>query len=98
MLSLKTNGVVTRDKFVHLPMPDIVIEKHTRQAPRHGYTRGEDQTLGFPGVLGEDDDNEFLPGMMDIDGRADELPQACLQDAFGSEDLASSTRVSAPAI
>ena len=34
MLSLKTNKVVTRDQFVHLPIPDIVMEKLTRQALR----------------------------------------------------------------
>ena len=74
MLSLKTNKVVIIYRFVHLPMPYIVIEKLTRQVLRQRYTRGEDQTLEFPAVLDEDDDDKFLSGMMDIDERADELP------------------------
>ena len=38
MLNLKTNKVVTIDQFIHMPMPDIVIEKLTRQSLRKGYT------------------------------------------------------------
>ncbi len=34
MLSLKTNKVVIRDRFVHVTMPDIVIEKLTRLSLR----------------------------------------------------------------
>jgi len=65
MSSLETNKVITREQCVHLPMPDIVIEKLTRQALRQGYTRGKDPTLEFPAVLDEDDVDEFLPGMYD---------------------------------
>ena len=39
-----------------------------------------------------------MPGMMDIDGRTDELPRLRLQDAIGSESLALSTGASAPTI
>jgi hypothetical protein len=98
MLNLKTNKVVTRDQCVHLPMPDIVIEKPTRQALRQRYTRGEDPSLEFPAVLDEDDDDKFLPGMMDIDGRADELSLARPQNTIGSEDLEPLAGVSAPVI
>ena len=98
MLSLKTNNFVTREQFVHLPMPAIVIDKLTRQTLWQGYSRGEDPTIECPTVIDEDDDYEFLPGMMDIDGRANDLPRARPQDAIGSEDLAPSAKVSASAI
>ena len=71
MLSLRSNQVVTRDQFVILPMPDIVIKKITEQAHRQGYTRGEDPTLEFPDII-EDETNDWrLPEMMTIDGRDD---------------------------
>ncbi len=79
-------------------MPDIVIEKLTRQALPQGYARGKDPTLEFPVVLDENADDGVLPGMMDIDGRADELPRAHSHDSIGSEDLAPSAGVSAPAM
>jgi hypothetical protein len=46
MLSLKINKVVTRDYFVILPMPDIVIGKIMNQALRQGYSWG--QLCSFP--------------------------------------------------
>ena len=74
MLSLRSNQVVTRDQFVLLSMPDIVIQKITEQAYRQGYTRGADPTLEFPEVLDDDEANEGqLPEMMPIDGRDDEM-------------------------
>ena len=63
-------------------MLDIVIEKVTRHAPRQEYIRGEDRTLKFTAVLDEDDDDEPLPGVMYIDGRANELLRARPQDAI----------------
>ena len=75
MLILKTNKVVTRDHFVILPMPGIVIEKITNQALRQGYPRGEDPTLQFPAFIEEDASDGILPDMMNIDEKADELGQ-----------------------
>ncbi len=48
MMSLRSNQVVTRDQFVILPMPDIVVKMITEQAHRQGYTRGENPTLDSP--------------------------------------------------
>ena len=74
MLSLRSNQVVTRDQFVLLSMPDIVVQKITEQAYRQGCTRGADPTLEFPDVLDDDEANAGqLPEMMPIDGRDDEL-------------------------
>ena len=72
MLSLRSNQVVTRDQFVLLPMPDIVIKKITEQAHRQGYTRGEDPTLEFPDIVEDETCDGRLPEMMTIDGRDDE--------------------------
>jgi hypothetical protein len=51
MLSLRSNQVVTRDQFILVPMPDLVVQKITEQAHRQGYSRGEDPTLEFPDIL-----------------------------------------------
>lgn len=75
--NLRTGHVVTRDQFVINPMPDAVIQRLTAQALRQGYTRGVDPTLEVPPVL-EELDQQQLPDMMQIDGRA---------DAAGVEDL-----------
>ena len=95
MLSLKTNKVVTRDQFVILPMPDIVVEKITKQALRQGYSRGEDPTLEFPAVLEDDANDGLLPDMMNIDGRADELGGDVQEHAVAADDLAPPAGVSA---
>ncbi len=59
-------------------MPDIVIEKLTRQVLRQGYIRGEDPSLEFSTVLDEDDDDGLLPGMVDIVGE----PTTCHEPVF----------------
>ena len=66
MLSLRSNQVVTRDQFVLLPMPDLVVQKITEQAHRQGYTRGEDPTLEFPDILEDEAYDGQLPEMMTL--------------------------------
>jgi hypothetical protein len=60
MLSLRTNKIITRDKFVIQPMMDIGISKITELATRQGYSRGAYPTLEFPQALEEDMDNGTL--------------------------------------
>ncbi len=74
ILSLRSNQVVTRDQFVLLPMPDLVIQKIREKAHRQGYTRGEDPTFEFLDILEKEDYDGQLPEMMAIDGR-DDVPQ-----------------------
>ena len=71
MLNLRTNKIVTRDQIGIQPMPDVVIDKITELATRHGYTRGADPTLEFPQAREEDMNNGAIPDTMEIDGRID---------------------------
>jgi hypothetical protein len=74
MLNLRSDQVVTRDQFVLLPMPYIVVQKITEQAHRQSYTRGEDPTLEFSDILEDEVNDGRLPEMMTIDDR-DDVPQ-----------------------
>ncbi len=49
-------------------------------------------------LFDENDDDEVLPGIMNIYGRVGELSRARSQEVIGSEDLTPSTGVIAPAI
>jgi hypothetical protein len=51
MFSLRTGKVVARVQLVIQPMPNIVINKLTKQAARLGYTRGADPALQSPHVI-----------------------------------------------
>jgi hypothetical protein len=86
MLSLRSNQVVTRDQFVILPMPDIVVKKITEQAHRQGYTRGEDPTLEFPEIIEDETNDGRLPEMMTIDGRDDARQEPARDEAATDAD------------
>jgi hypothetical protein len=97
MLSLKTNKVVTRGRFVILPMPDIIIEKITKLARRQGYSRSEDPTLEIPAAIEEDAADGLLPDMMNNDGRSVELETKVREHAVAADNLGLSAGGSNPA-
>ena len=98
MLSLRSNQVVTRDQFVILPMPDIVVKKITEQAHRQGYTRGEDPTLESPEIIEDETNDGRLPEMMTIDGRDDARQEPARHEiATDAEEIAPPAGVSVAA-
>jgi hypothetical protein len=98
MLSLRSNQVVTRDQFVILPMPDIVVKKITEQAHRQGYTRGEDPTLESSEIIEDETTDGQLPEMMTIDGRDDARQKLARHEvANNAEEIASPAGVSVAA-
>ncbi len=87
MLNLRSIQVVTRDQFVILPMPDIVINNITEQARNQGYTRGKYHILDFPEIIEDIITNDGrIPEMMTIDGGDDVRQEPARREAAPDAD------------
>ncbi len=71
ILSFRSNEVVTRNQFVFLSMPNLVVQNITVQSHCQYYTRGEGLTLEFPDILKDEAYDGQLPEIMTIGGRDD---------------------------
>jgi len=82
MLHLATNRVITRDQFIVIPMPDLVVTYLTACARKEGYTR----SAADPGMDYSFNHISPLPTQMAIDGRVDIMQPRISFDAAGVTD------------